>query len=33
MTEAAIADFFVEEVKPWLVERAANGEPPPSSRS
>jgi len=26
MTEAAIADF-VEEVKPWLVERAANGEP------
>jgi len=26
MTEAAIADF-VAEVKPWLVERAANGEP------
>ena len=26
MTEAAIADF-VEEVKPWLVERAAAGEP------
>jgi len=32
MTEAAIADF-VEEVKPWLVERAANGDPSPSSRS
>ena len=26
MTEAAIADF-VEQVKPWLVERAAAGEP------
>ncbi|MFC5133115.1 dihydropteroate synthase [Halorubrum glutamatedens] len=26
MTDAAVADF-VEEVKPWLVERAAGGEP------